>query len=168
MVIVDSVYGEEELVYSARSLATSQDPVGLDTPLQVEFGPAQGDASWPAILDATGKTTIQKAGTYSFNTLLTLGRLGLGGTSIMFVRYLVNGVQVGGSGFVELDTERLVIPLTFNSPPLKLKAGDYLTLEIVRDSSGVDAGGLKQATPTLSDWNPSSCAITYMSRIIVR
>ena len=136
---------------------SNQEPSGLDTPLQVEFGIEQGSGSDPAQLSSAGAITFNQAGLYLFNGYGNFERQGSsGGEAILAFRALINGVQVGDTKMVEIDRVGVAIPYEV-TVPLNVSIGDVFTWEILRDSSGVDAGGLYMHN-LLSSWSdiPSS------------
>lgn len=121
---------------------TNQTPSGLDTPLQVKFGSAQGTVSDPVSLDAAGVITFNQAGLYMFNGYANFERQGSsGGVSVALFRPLLNGTQADVIKMVELKDTGVAIPYEVTIP-LNVSQGDELTYEIMRDSSGVDQGGL--------------------------
>lgn len=121
---------------------TNQEPSGLDSPLQVTFGAAQGTATDPVMLDALGSITFNQGGLYLFNGYANFERQGSsGGISVTLFRALINGVQSGPTKGVELSGTGIMFPYELTLP-IQVSAGDVLTWEILRDSSGVDAGGL--------------------------
>ena len=121
---------------------TNQEPSGLDSPLQVTFGAAQGTASDPVMLDALGNITFNQAGLYLFNGYANFERQGSsGGVTATLFRALLNGVQSGPTKGVELSGTGIMFPYELTLP-IQVSAGDVLTWEIMRDSSGVDGGGL--------------------------
>lgn len=121
---------------------TNQEPSGLDSPLQVTFGAAQGTATDPVMLDALGNITFNEGGLYLFNGYANFERQGSsGGVAVTLFRALINGVQSGPTKGVELSGTGIMFPYELTLP-IQVNAGDVLTWEILRDSSGVDAGGL--------------------------
>lgn len=121
---------------------TNQEPSGLDSPLQVTFGAAQGTATDPVMLDALGNITFNQGGLYLFNGYANFERQGSsGGVAVTLFRALINGVQSGPTKGVELSGTGIMFPYELTLP-IQVNAGDVLTWEILRDSSGVDAGGL--------------------------
>lgn len=121
---------------------TNQEPSGLDSPLQVTFGAAQGTATDPVMLDALGNITFNQGGLYLFNGYANFERQGSsGGITVTLFRALINGVQSGPTKGVELSGTGIMFPYELTLP-IQVSAGDVLTWEILRDSSGVDAGGL--------------------------
>ena len=86
-----------ERLLDAISLATSQEPTGLDAPLQIELGAAQFTTADPVSLAADGTVTFNQAGTYRIKVSLAIGRSGGAGVSSIYARAVVNGVQAGQS-----------------------------------------------------------------------
>ena len=149
------------LLLSSSSTA-NQEPSGLDTVLQVTFGAASGTPSDPVQLAADGTITFNEAGLYLFNGFGNFERQGpSGGVSVTLFRALINGSQVGVIKAVELDSTGVMIPYEVTTP-IQANAADTLTWEILRDSSGVDQGGLYTHT-TLSAWDdvPSASINIY-------
>ena len=128
-----------------------QTPSGLDTPLQVTFGIAQGTGTDPVMVDALGNITFNESGIYLFNGYANFGRGGLsGGVAVVAFRALLNGVQAGVTKVVEIKDADDLVPYDLTLP-INATAGDVLTWEIMRDSSGVDQGGLYAHT-LLGGW----------------
>lgn len=146
---------------SALSLS-DQPPLGLDTPLQVEFGASQGSTSDPIELKSNGAILIHKANQYTFRFFIQYGRTGSGGASMLFFKLLIDDVQAGNSIFTKLDGTGDDLPL-FVDRTFNLTAGQVVTVEIIRDSQGNDSGGLFATTPTLSDWNTAPSAKVIVS-----
>ena len=139
------------LVLSA-SETNNQLPTGLDTPLQVTFGAAQNTSSDPVSLDANGVVTFNQAGLYLFTGYANFERQGSsGGVSVTLFRPLLNSVQADVTKMVELKEPGVAIPYEV-AVPLTVSEGDTLTYEILRDSSGVDQGGL-YAHVNSSSWD---------------
>ena len=139
-----------ELILFAESF-NNQLPSALDTTLQVEFGAAQNTVTDPVMLDASGNITFNQAGEYIFIGFGNFERQGAsGGVSVTAFRSLKNGVQQGSVKMVELDTTGVAVPYEVTIP-FKAAAGDVLTWEIIRDSSGVNQGGLYEHL-LLSPW----------------
>lgn len=124
------------------SSTVSQNPSGLDTPLQVSFGAAQGTASDPVMIDAAGTVTFNQAGLYLVNGMGNIHRAGPSGIALLLFRGLVNGSQVGIIKGFELDTANIMMPYEITIPFYAPVAGTTFSFEIMRDSSGSDDGGL--------------------------
>lgn len=150
-------------VLTARSTAASQQPSGLGVPLRVEFGPAQTvpDVS----LSSVGDLTFNTAGQYIITLFFRFGRTSGAGDAYIFNRLLVNGVQILNSNGLRLGTQDIVVPFSA-SVGLTVSAGQVLTAEILRDSAGVNNGGLFQLTPTLAGWLPAPSATMVVSKFI--
>jgi len=138
----------------------SQNPVGLNTPLQVTYGAAQ-----PPLLDAAGAFTTPEDGQYEFKFAFQYSRGGSGGVAWIYFRILKNGVQLGTSSLAKLDGVNDDFPAEFNNT-LDLLVGDVITVEIVRDSSGTNAGGLATNTPSLG-WSASPSASLSVRRSVL-
>lgn len=120
----------------------SQVPLGLDIPLQVTFGGAQGSASTAVMIDALGNITFNEAGLYLINAYGSVERVGAsGGVAIFLFRGLINGTPVTTTKAFHLDSPDLAFPYEV-TVPFQVQAGDVLTFEVMRDSSGVNYGGL--------------------------
>lgn len=139
------------LIVSGASTAASQLPAGLDAPLQIEFGPAQGTVSDKAMFDAAGQVTFNVDGMFIIDVSAEAGRAGSTGVSFMFRRVLVNGVQYGKSRHARLDNADIMIPI-YTRLEYQATAGDTMTFEIMRDSAGANFGGLYKTTPTPAGW----------------
>ena len=144
-----------ERLIDGFSTASSQEPVGLDTALQIEFG--AGETSVPVTLDATGKVTINITGTYRVKLGFAVGRVGSSGVASLYVRSLIDGVQAGQSVHWTISSAQTYIPFT-DEAWLTLTAGTEITYEIIKDSSGANSGGLFQSNPVTTGWadNPSA------------
>ena len=130
----------------------NQTPSGLDTPLQVLFGIAQGTGTDPVMVDVSGNITFNESGIYLFNGYANFERQGSsGGNAVIAFRALLNGVQAGVTKMVELKDVGTGVPYDLTLP-INATAGDVLTWEIMRDSSGVDQGGLYAHT-ILGGWS---------------
>ena len=140
------------------SSSSNQAPGGLDTVLQVNFGSGTGTGSDPVMVSGLGDITFNDVGVYFVNAVGYLSRVGSsGGVSTMLFRSLVDGSQVNSVGAISLSTVGITTPETLSFPIRISTPGTVLTFEILRDSSGVDQGGLYPTT-TLSAWDdaPSS------------
>jgi hypothetical protein len=138
----------------------TQVPTGLDTALQLSFGVAQAVESFD--LDALGNFTCLVTDEYAFNLRLQFGRLSNPGVAIIFGRVLIDGAQIGASVSASLDNVNASTPSTF-SFTLPLVVGQIITMEILRDSAGVDSGGVF-ATASSAGWNDSPSAQLVISR----
>ena len=129
-------------VLSAKS-TTNQEPSGVDTALQVTFGAAQGTVSDPVMLAADGTITFNQTGLYLINGFGNFERQGSsGGVTLTIWRVLLDSVQVGNVKGVDLSNTGIMLPYEVTVPISITTAGTELTYEIMRDSSGVNGGGL--------------------------
>jgi len=120
----------------------NQNPSGTNSALQVEFNGGGGSASDPVSIDALGNITFNQAGTYLLNIFFNVERQGSsGGVATFLIRSLTNGVQNSATRGFDLNSTGIMIPYE-ETIPFKALAGDILTYEIMRDSSGVNAAGL--------------------------
>jgi len=132
-----------------------QNPSSTDVALQLEFGALQNTPE--VTLDALGNFTFNIAGSYLVSLRFQFGRTGNPGSSILFGRVLIDGVQLSSSVFSQLDDGEDVIP-TFFRGDINAVVGQVLTVEIYRDSSGVNQGGVLAKTAGLAGWlNAPSC-----------
>lgn len=139
-------------VLSATSYA-DQEPSGLDSPLQVTFGAAQNTASDAVMLDSAGNITFNQTGTYLFNGYATIERQGSsGGVASLLFRSLINGSQASTIKGFDLGNTQIMIPYEVTVPVKIETSGTILTWELLRDSSGVDSGGIYSHT-TSSSWD---------------
>ena len=159
-----------ERTLEAVSLAADQQPTlrGKDNALPLEFGAAQGSVSDPVMIDVNGLTTFNQLGLNRISAILQFGRTGSSGTSVLFFRFLVNGLQLGRSVAEKLsnadDLAYIEITNWFNIPP-----GVTLQVEVMRDLSGSNFGGVFETIPTdegAGTWNPSPCAVLRIERMV--
>jgi hypothetical protein len=120
-----------------------QAPSALNTPLQITFGAAQNTATDPVMLDALGNITFNQTGMYLFNGFGNIERQGSsGGVSVLLFRALIDGVQAGVVKGFELNTTGVMFPYETTIVINITEVGTVLTWEILRDSSGVNQGGM--------------------------
>jgi hypothetical protein len=139
----------------AESVA-DQNPTGLDTPLQVEFGPAQNTDALDLASDGT--LTIKETGVYLVFSTYYYSRTSSTGEAHFFIRLLKDGVQQGNPlGIVQTDDD-ITTPI-FLSATVAIEGTvpiDY-TVECVRDGGGVDSGGLRSIASTIG-WGQTPSA----------
>ena len=133
----------------------------MDTPLQVTFGSAQ--TTTDVNLASNGTVTFNTPGNYIVTFILRFGRTGGAGTSVILNRIKLNGLQGLNTNTCSFDSANITVPfsatLGFN-----VTAGTTLTMEIMRDSSGNNSGGLIATTPVLASWNISPSATIIVSK----
>ena len=146
-----STFGVSQIIDASST--SDQEPSGLDSALQVSFGAAQNTASDPVMLAADGTVTFNSPGLYLMNAYGTVERQGSsGGVCVLLFRSLINGIQAGSVKGFELDSTGVMFPYEITIPINIDTAGTTLTFEIMRDSSGVDQGGLYTHT-NLGGWD---------------
>lgn len=139
-----------QLVLNAQSTLI-QAPSDLDTPLQVTFGGAQGSPSTPVQIDASGNITFNQSGLYFINAYGSVERVGSsGGTAIFLFRGLLNNNPATTVKAFHLDTPNIAFPYEI-TVPFQANAGDVFKFQVMRDSSGVNHGGLYPHT-NLGGW----------------
>lgn len=150
-------------ILTGFSTAAAQFPAVLDTPLQVEFG--AGVVTPTVTLGPTGTLTFNIAGDYIITLFLRFGRTAGPGTSILLNRFLVNGVQGLNSNAVKLPDQDSVIPFS-TSINITATAGMTFQLQIMRDSAGINNGGIYRILPTALGWNISPSATVVVSKYV--
>ena len=145
---------DTELVLNAIDL-TNQYPSALDTPRQVSFGGLQSTTEFD--LSAAGDITCNVSGTYFFTWNFRFARTSGTGTAYIVTRFLLNGTQIGNSLCAGIAGATDTFPYSL-STTLKLTATDILKIEIVRDGSGNDDGGLETFSPSLGTWSGAASA----------
>ena len=145
----------------------AQEPTGLDVPLQVSFD-ADAITADVEILQ-NGNIKFLTEGSYLIDLYLNFERQGSsGGVTVTLFRELIDGVQVGPTKGVDLATTGNMIPYE-TLFPISIDSGSInsiVTFEILRDSSGVDGGGLYPHI-TASAWDdvPSARVEIYKTEI---
>jgi len=142
---------------------TDQEPSALGVPLQVTFGAAQSNAFFD--LDALGNITVLSEDEFVWRARFVVGREGAGGESQIYIRSLVNGVQVGNSSHLIVDSPRVEIPVELEGVAT-LALNDVIAFQIVRDTDATNSGGLRAGNPSVAGWNPSPSARLTVDRYI--
>lgn len=133
----------------AKSYAT-QEPSVVDSPLKLTFGVAQGNASTDLVtIDILGNITFHVGGRYSFDVGLQPGRTTGAGEAIMFAGWLVNGSPVGNTIAFKMNDTAYSSPYR-SSFEYDMPAGSVLSMELIRDSAGVNNGGVYSLVPSLA------------------
>lgn len=154
---------KEVEVLRAASTAT-QAPSAVDTALQVSFGAAQGSASDPVMINAAGTVTFNTAGNYAVRVKLQCGRTGATGTSILLSRLVLDGAQLGSAACVKLTQTDATTP-TDSRVVVNPTAGQTLQVQIMRDSTGSNFGGVYPQTATVAAWGVAPSALLVISRL---
>lgn len=152
------------VVLNAKSPLASQEPAGLNSPLQLTFGPAQGTVSDPVMLSAAGALTFNTTDKYIINIRAHYGRTGAAGTSILMFRVLKNGLAIGDTFATKIDSADILVPWDSSSFIFNATAGDVLTTQIIRDGAGADAGGLFAQAST-AGWVTAPCCAASIYKV---
>lgn len=148
-----------------RAFSTiTQAPSAVDTPLQLSFGAAQGSASNPVMINASGLVTFNTAGNYAVRIKLQCGRTGATGTSILLSRLVLGGVQLGSAACVKLTQTDATTP-TDSRVIMNPTAGQTLLVQIMRDSAGSNFGGVYPQIATVTSWGTAPSALIVISRL---
>lgn len=150
-------------VLAGASTAASQQPTATNTPLQVEFGPLQTTTN--CTLSSTGTLTFNVSGQYAISLFMRFGRTTSAGDVYMFNRLMINGAQFLNSNALRLGSQDIVVP--FSATILySATAGDTFQVQIMRDSAGINNGGLFQLMPSVVGWAPSPTATIAVSKFV--
>lgn len=152
--------------YQAKLSAFSsvnQSPSAVDTPLQITFGSAQTTAD--VSVSAAGVLTFNTSGNYLIDIFLRFGRSTSAGNAILLNRIRKNGAQILNSNGVILSAATQTIPFSA-AIPLTMAAGDTITMEVARDSSGTNDGGLFVVSPTIAGWNIVPSATVVVNKFV--
>lgn len=159
-----------ERLYDGESLINIQEPSLVDSPIYIQFGQVQGSASDPIQTLSQGVDSeasilrINEAGTYRLKTAIQFGRENNAGTAILNFRALINGVQAGRSINQRINNSNTTSIFT-DEAWLTLPAGIDITYEVIRDSSGVNSGGVIAGEVSGSTgWNNAPSASLRVER----
>jgi len=147
-----------------RSETIDQNPSTTDTPLQITFGAAHNTTEFD--ISAAGAITCNVTGSYIIRFNFRFARTSGTGTAILVGRYLLDGVEAASPITCELTGAGDVVPYSV-SVPAQLTAGQVLTVELLRDSSGNDDGGLASFNPTLAGWGTVGSALVSIDKMRV-
>lgn len=153
---------EVELLRAASTVA--QAPTAVDTPLQLAFGAAQNSASNPVMINAAGLLTFNTAGNYAVRIKLQCGRTGSTGTSILLSRILLAGAQYGSAACVKMTQTDATTP-TDSRVVINVTAGQTMAVQIMRDSSGSNFGGVYPQAAIVTSWGTAPSALIVVSRL---
>lgn len=142
----------------------AQAPTAVDTPLQLTFGAAQKSSADPVMVNAAGVVTFNKAGAYAVRIKLQCGRTGATGTSILLSRILLAGVQFGSAACVKMTQTDATTP-TDSRVVINATAGQTFAVQIMRDSTGSNFGGVYPQAATVTAWGTAPSALLVVSRL---
>jgi hypothetical protein len=80
-------------------------------------------------------------------------------------RFLINGAQGLNSNGVKLPDQDSVIPFSA-SLNILATVGMTFQLQIMRDSAGINNGGLTRILPTVASWNICPSATIVVSKYV--
>ncbi|EBW1466201.1 hypothetical protein CEA64_21990 [Salmonella enterica subsp. enterica serovar Cerro] len=156
--------GVKEVEVLRASSTVAQAPTAVDSALQLTFGAAQGTASNPVMINAAGLVTFNVAGNYAVRIKLQQGRTGSTGTSILLSRILLNGTQYGFPAAVKMENPN-VIAVTESRVVLDVTAGTTFSVQIMRDSSGNNSGGVVPQAATVTAWGTAPSTLLVISHL---
>lgn len=156
--------GVKEVEVLRASSTVAQAPTAVDSALQLTFGAAQGTASDPVMINAAGLVTFNVAGNYAVRIKLQQGRTGSTGTSILLSRILLNGTQYGFPAAVKMENPN-VIAVTESRVVLDVTAGATFSVQIMRDSSGNNSGGVDPQAATVTAWGTAPSTLLVISHL---
>lgn len=159
-----SAAGVKEVEVLRAASTAIQAPTALNTPLQVSFGAAQGAPTSPVSISAAGLVTFNQAGNYAVRVKLQNGRVGASGTSVLLSRILANGAQIGSPQSVKLTSSDSTIP-TDSRVVVNAVAGQTFAVEIMRDGSGTNFGGVYPLAAAVTAWGTAPSALLVISRL---
>lgn len=140
----------------------TQNPIALDTPYQVLWGSAVSNAD--CSIASNGVVTINTTGLYSITFNLNFGRSNNVGISKLVARLETNGTPTGFVQVCQMDTSTNISP--FNGTVLRsFSTTNIITLQLLRDSTGANDGGLYTFDPVLAGWSNSPSAAIRIQRI---
>lgn len=161
---VNLIVGAHEHEVMRAYSTSNQAPTTTGSALQLTHGAAQGTASDPVSLDSAGVFTFNESGNYAVRIKLQFGRSGASGISELMSRIMLNGVQIGVSASARISSSELVVPTESRVVLDDVVAGSVFTVEIIRDASGDDSGGVYAKTSS-HGWNVSPSTLIVISRL---
>lgn len=141
----------------------SQAPTTTDTPYQVTWG--SGGSNADVNIASNGVVTISTAGLYLVTFNMNLGRSGNTGVAKLLARLLINDSPTGFVQSAQIDTSANVNAL--NAVIFRtFAASNTIKVQILRDSTGDNDGGLIAFDPTLSGWDISPSAAIRVQKVL--
>lgn len=140
----------------------SQSPAATDTPLQINFG--AGSSNTDVSVAAGGTITILTAGVFFINLNMTFGRTTSTGVATVVARVLVNDVFAGFVYATKIDTSIDIQPFS-TTIVRNFSVNDTIKVQVIRDSTGTNDGGLITFDPVLSGWANAPSAAVRVQKI---
>lgn len=156
--------GVKEVEVLRAPSTVAQAPTAVDTALQLTFGAAQNSAANPVMINAAGLVTFNTAGNYAVRIKLQCGRTGATGTSILLSRILLGGAQFGSAACVKMTQTDATTP-TDSRVVINATAGQTMAIQIMRDSTGSNFGGVYPQVATVAAWGTAPSALLVISRL---
>lgn len=127
-----------------------QSPVGLDLPLQIQYGDAQISDDRTVEIDANGTVIFHQKGEYELDFVFNVGRGSNNQHAYLLLYSEVNDVELSSDIRISITVDHSDddLPITYNTHKT-FKDGDFVKLYIVRDSKGDNDGGLFPSFQTL-------------------
>lgn len=141
----------------------AQAPAALDTALQINFGASTSNTDID--LSASGTITFLTTGRYQIVIDLSIGRSVLAGDAYLFFRYQLNSVPTGITRGYRLPSQEIILSNQIDYEGL-FNAGNTLKLEMIRDSLGVNAGGLFTLNPISAGWADMTTAGLTIRKVV--
>ena len=132
-----------------NSSATAILPSVVDVPVTATFDSTIADTNLS--LNATGVITVLTDGFYEFTFNFNFGRANSTGIAYIVARLLVNGTPTGFVQGASLSTNVNSRPTQANLS-LNLSATDTVYVQVMRDSTGTNDGGLYPIAVTNAGW----------------
>ena len=150
---------------------TTQNPTGQGDAgkITINYGAGGSTSGGEFTVNANGVTDVNAPAAgiqYNYMVGLRIGRTGAPGVAVPLLRFMYaadgiigNAVQVGGSYSVEIDDGNTIWREAFDLD-FTPAVGSLFFVEMARDESGNNSGGLiaRQPTGTIASWNPVSVA----------
>src|SRR3546814_1606977 len=115
-----------------------------------------------ALVTGVQTCALPISGQYLLEVSLRLSRTAATGAAIIYTRALYNGAQTLASSSATLTDLAAVVPVT-HTILVNAAVNDTFKMQIMRDSTGLNNGGLKQDTPTASGWIASDRKSTRLN-----
>lgn len=124
-------------------------PAVLDVPIAAPFDANVSNVDMS--INTAGTVTINTSGVYHTTFNLNFGRTSGAGTAVVAARLLLNSAQFGFTQAMTMDDQLNARPSQFNIIRA-YTAGDVLQVQVMRDSSGINNGGLIAIPITPGTW----------------
>lgn len=156
------IEASHSLLLNCESAAIAQEPTVVDTPIQVEYGPAQSVTDVSMAVD--GALTFNTKAKYQININAHYGRSGAAGVSELLFRLLLDGTPIGASLAAKISSADTLVPWS-STFIIEAEAGQVLISQLMRDSAGDNSGGIYSVIPSVVGWNDASCITMQVYRV---